>query len=78
MAIYYGRVEIINSILEINSSVQFITARDKNGETALHTATLKDDVMTCMKLLNRGASFVLKNNVDQNDKDGTRSYRTDS
>lgn len=63
LAILYSRNEIINSILEIDSSIQFISLRDKNGETALHIAASKDDAITSLKLLNRGASYSIANAV---------------
>ena len=35
----------------------------QNGETALHTAASKGDLITCLKLINRGATFAAKNEV---------------
>ncbi len=64
LAVFYGRQEIINSILEIDSSVQYVNTRDKNGETALHIAAVRGDTITSLKLLNRGATFLLKNEVN--------------
>lgn len=63
LALTYDRMDILNAILEIDSSVQFISTRDRNGETALHTAAGRGDVVNSVKLLNRGATLTLKNNV---------------
>ena len=53
----------MNSILEIDSTVQYINQRDKNGETALHIAASRGDSVTSLKLLNRGGSYAFKNDV---------------
>lgn len=74
LAIFYRRIEIINSILETDSSASFINTRDINGETALHIAAYNDDILTSVKLLNRGASYNSKNNLSQDPIDIIPTY----